>query len=105
MGNGGNVCSCDHDHSNPTTGSLIRQQETRGSMRFLLSITFNVCIYTLLGMSLNLPLGYSGMLLLCGASLFGIGAYTYAIASHYSSSFIAISIMAMCLGAVVAFLI
>src|SRR6266851_5044395 len=85
--------------SDSRTGSLVSRKKTRGSMRFLLSITFNVCIYALLGISLNLPLGYSGMLLLCGVSFFGVGAYTYAIASHYYSGFLAISIMAACIGA------
>ena len=74
-------------------------------MRFLFSITFNTCIYALLGIALNLPLGYGGMLLLCGVSFYGVGAYTYAIASHYYPEFLSIAIIAMALGAAVALLI
>lgn len=71
-------------------------------MRFLLSVTFNICVYALLGMALNLPLGYSGMLLLCGASFFGVGAYTYAIVSYYSFGFLEAFLIAAFLGASIA---
>ena len=34
-----------------------------------------ICLYVILGLSLNLVLGYSGMLSLCHAAFYGIGAY------------------------------
>jgi branched-chain amino acid transport system permease protein len=74
-------------------------------MRFLLSVTFNICVYALLGISLNLPLGYGGMLFLCAVSFFGVGAYTYAIASHYRADLFFISIVATVLATAIATLI
>lgn len=75
-------------------------------MSFLLPLTYNICIYALLGLSLNLVLGYSGMLLLCEMTFFGVGAYTYAIvAGRYGVDFMTASLIAVLLGIAVAWLI
>ncbi len=42
---------------------------------YLLHLLIMVCIYVILGLTLNLIVGYSGMLSLCHAAFFGIGAY------------------------------
>jgi branched-chain amino acid transport system permease protein len=42
---------------------------------YLLHLLIMICIYIILGLSLNLIVGYSGMLSLCHAAFFGIGAY------------------------------
>jgi branched-chain amino acid transport system permease protein len=38
-----------------------------------------IAIYTILGLSLNLVVGYGGMLSLCHAAFYGIGAYAYSL--------------------------
>lgn len=44
-------------------------------MNYLLHILILISIYGILGSSLNLVVGYTGMLSLCHAAFFGIGAY------------------------------
>lgn len=48
-------------------------------MNYLLHIIILVSLYTILGLSLNIPLGYGGMLSLCHAAFYGIGAYASAL--------------------------
>jgi len=43
-----------------------------------------ICIYSLLSMGLNMITGYTGLLSLCQAAFFGIGAYATAILTVYA---------------------
>lgn len=45
-------------------------------MNYLLHILIMICIYFILSLSLNLLVGYTGLLSLCHAAFYGIGAYT-----------------------------
>lgn len=45
-------------------------------MNYLLHIIIMICIYVILSLSLNLLVGYTGLLSLCHAAFYGIGAYT-----------------------------
>lgn len=45
-------------------------------MNYLLHILIMICIYVILTLSLNLVVGYAGLLSLCHAAFYGIGAYT-----------------------------
>jgi branched-chain amino acid transport system permease protein len=45
-------------------------------MNYLLHILIMISIYTILSLSLNLPVGYAGLLSLAQAAFYGIGAYT-----------------------------
>jgi branched-chain amino acid transport system permease protein len=45
-------------------------------MNYLLHIFVMICLYAISGLSLNLVVGYGGMLSLCHAAFYGIGAYT-----------------------------
>jgi len=44
-------------------------------MNYLFHILIMICLYLMLGQSLNLVVGYGGMLSLCHAAFYGIGAY------------------------------
>lgn len=44
-------------------------------MNYILHILILVSLYVILGLSLNLAMGYAGMLSLCHAAFYGIGAY------------------------------
>lgn len=44
-------------------------------MNYALHVIILVSLYTILGLSLNLSVGYGGMLSLCHAAFYGIGAY------------------------------
>lgn len=46
------------------------------SNRYMMDIFINLCIYVILGASLNLMLGYTGQISMGQAAFFGIGAYT-----------------------------
>lgn len=48
-------------------------------INFILLIVIYIGIYTILSLGLNLVAGYTGLLSLCQAAFFGIGAYTAAI--------------------------
>ena len=48
-------------------------------MNYVLHILILVSLYTILGLSLNLALGFGGMLSLCHAAFYGIGAYASAL--------------------------
>jgi branched-chain amino acid transport system permease protein len=57
-------------------------------MNYLEHIVILIGIYVILGQSLNLPLGFTGLLSLCQAAFYGIGAYTTALLMiHYEMSF------------------
>ena len=48
-------------------------------MNYLYHVLCSICIYAMLGTSLNLAAGYAGMLSLAHASFFGLGAYVTAL--------------------------
>jgi branched-chain amino acid transport system permease protein len=48
-------------------------------MSYLLHIVIMICFYVILASSLNLALGFGGMLSLCHAAFYGIGAYASAL--------------------------
>ena len=48
-------------------------------MSYILHILIMICIYLILSLSLNLLVGYTGLLSLCHAAFYGIGAYTSGI--------------------------
>jgi branched-chain amino acid transport system permease protein len=50
-------------------------------MNYILHLSIYGCIYAIVAMSLNLVVGYCGLLTLAHAGYFAIGAYTYALAS------------------------
>jgi branched-chain amino acid transport system permease protein len=57
-------------------------------MQYLANIGILIGIYTILATSLNLVVGYLGMLSLAHAAFYGIGAYTMALmATHLSTPF------------------
>ncbi len=45
-------------------------------MNYILHILLMICIYIILTLSLNLLVGYTGLLSICHAAFYGIGAYT-----------------------------
>jgi len=79
LGNSGDVCTPCLVFGISTTGSSLRAQEGRRNMNYLWHILFMICLYSVLGLSLNLALGYGGMVSLCHAALYGIGAYAAAM--------------------------
>ena len=48
-------------------------------MNYVLHILILIGIYSMLGMSLNLLAGYSGLLSICHAAFYGLGAYVTAL--------------------------
>lgn len=55
---------------------------------YIISILILVCIYIILAVSLNLALGYTGLLNMGHVAFFGIGAYTVAILTKAGVPFI-----------------
>jgi len=57
------------------------------TMDYLWHIVVMICLYAILAMSLNLVVGYTGLLSLCHAAFYGIGAYTASllmVTAHWS---------------------
>jgi len=50
-------------------------------MEYLLHIAILICIYCIVGISLNLVAGYTGLISIAHAAFYGIGAYTAALLS------------------------
>jgi len=48
-------------------------------MNYVLHLLIMICIYSILSLSLNLLVGYTGLLSLCHAAFYGIGAYVSAL--------------------------
>src|SRR4051812_50172992 len=48
-------------------------------MEYLIHLGILICIYAILGLSLNLVVGYTGLLSVAQAAFYGIGAYTSAL--------------------------
>ncbi len=75
-------------------------------MNLFFDFCVNFSIYAILAMSLNLVVGYCGMLTLAHAGFFALGAYCYGIlATYYGLGIFQIFFCAFCLGGMVSFLI
>jgi len=58
-------------------------------MDYIIHILIMICVYAILGVSFNLILGYTGLIAMCHASFFGIGAYTAALLGiHFGVNFL-----------------
>ena len=58
-------------------------------MNYILHLLIMIGIYLILAYSLNLVLGFGGLLSLCHAAFYGIGAYTYTLISmHFHLPFV-----------------
>lgn len=57
-------------------------------MNYALHLLIYFCIYAIAALSLNLVIGYCGLLTLAHAAYFAIGAYSYAILSLYGWGFV-----------------
>ncbi len=58
-------------------------------MDYLLHIFIVIAIYAILGLSFNLILGYTGLIAMCHAAFFAIGAYTSALLGvHFGTHFL-----------------
>ena len=69
-------------------------------------IAIMITIYVILGLSLNLVVGYGGMLALCHGAFYGIGAYTGTLLMMKAGlGFVPASIAASVLTSLVALLI
>jgi len=65
-------------------------------MKYIFNLLTSISFYTLLSQSLNLSVGYTGLISLAHAGFYGIGAYSAAILStQYGYSFLAILPLAM----------
>lgn len=75
-------------------------------IEYLIHIIILVAIYAILGISLNLVVGYTGLLSLTHAAFYGIGAYATAILlTAFGMNFFPALVMAIVVAAVSAFLI
>ena len=69
-------------------------------MNYLLHLQIFSNIYVIVAMSLNLVVGYCGLLTLAHAGYFAIGAYTYALATlTFGCGFIWAALLAVCVAA------
>ena len=58
-------------------------------MDYIIHILIMICIFSILGVSFNLILGYTGLIAMCHAAFFGIGAYTAALVCiHFGANFL-----------------
>lgn len=75
-------------------------------MEYLIHLAILVAIYAILALSLNLVVGYTGILSVTHAAFFGMGAYTTAIlATRYDINFFLSVLVGIVLSAVLSFLI
>jgi branched-chain amino acid transport system permease protein len=75
-------------------------------MDYLLHILILICIYCIVGISLNLIAGYTGLISIAHAAFYGIGAYTAALLSlRFGTSFLLTIPAAIIVAAAIGFLI
>lgn len=75
-------------------------------MEYLLHIAILICIYCIVGMSLNLIAGYTGLISIAHAAFYGIGAYTVALLSlRFGVNFLLAIPAAIAIAALFGFLI
>ena len=69
-------------------------------MNYLLHLVIYFDIFVIVALSLNLVVGYCGLLTLAHSGYFAVGAYTYALATlKLGCGFIPASMLALCVGA------
>jgi branched-chain amino acid transport system permease protein len=75
-------------------------------MEYLIHIAILISIYGILGLSLNLVVGYTGLLSVTQAAFYGIGAYGTAILlTRYDVNFFLVLIVGVFISALISFLI
>jgi branched-chain amino acid transport system permease protein len=75
-------------------------------LEYLLHILILICIYCIVGLSLNLVAGYTGLISIAHAAFYGIGAYTAALLSlRFEVNFLLAIPAAILVAAVFGFLI
>lgn len=75
-------------------------------MNYLLHILIMISIYTVLSLSLNLPVGYTGLLSLAQAAFYGIGAYTATLLMMQAGiNFFVAIVLAIILSAILSLLV
>ena len=75
-------------------------------MNYVLHLCIMIGIYLILAYSLNLVLGYCGLLSLCHAAFYGIGAYTYTLLiMHFKIPFFLALLLAVIITGIIAFLL
>lgn len=74
-------------------------------MNYLLHLLIYFCIYAIAAMSLNLVIGYCGLLTLAHASYFAVGAYSYAILSLHGWGFLPALAAAMAISAILSMIV
>jgi branched-chain amino acid transport system permease protein len=80
--------------------------EEEPGMDYLLHILILICIYCIVGISLNLIAGYTGLISIAHAAFYGIGAYTAALLSlRFGTSFLLTIPAAIIVAAAIGFLI
>jgi branched-chain amino acid transport system permease protein len=74
-------------------------------MNYLLHLLIYFCIYAIAALSLNLVIGYCGLLTLAHASYFAVGAYSYAILSLHGWGFLPAMAAAVVIAAVLSLIV
>lgn len=75
-------------------------------MEYFLHLFIIFCIFSMLALTLNLVVGYTGLPSLAHAGFFGIGAYTTAImTTKYEADFFLSVVVGLVIGCIVAFLV
>ncbi len=75
-------------------------------MEYFIHILILICIYTIVGISLNLIAGYAGLISIAHAAFYGIGAYTVALLSlNFGLNFLITIPIAIVVSALFSFLI
>ncbi len=75
-------------------------------MDYLLHILIMIFIYAILGLSFNLILGYTGLIAMCHAAFFAIGAYTSALLGiHWETNFLAGILAGMVITGIISLLV
>lgn len=75
-------------------------------MEYLLHILILICIYCIVGISLNLVAGYTGLISIAHAAFYGIGAYTAALLSlRFGFNFLIAIPAAVVVAAILGFII
>ncbi len=75
-------------------------------MNYLVHIAIMIEIYIMLALSLNLVLGFGGLMSLCHAAFYGIGAYTTTLFMlHFHTGFLPAVAFSLVFTAVIAFLL
>lgn len=74
-------------------------------MNYILHLLIYFCIYAIAALSLNLIIGYCGLLTLAHAAYFAVGAYSYAILSLHGWNFLPALAAAVAISAVLSLVV